>query len=80
MKKFSSAIKLGIEQRDAAIKSGGIGATTLLFGKGKFMMHSTNTDSLRKERQIHKLLIEELNPKGDDVVIIKSSDEDGFQL
>jgi len=77
LKKFSSAIKLGIEQRDAAIKAGGIGATTLLFGKGKFMMPSTNIDSLRKEPQIHKLLIEELNPKDDDVVIIASSDEDG---
>ena len=80
LKKFSSAIKLGIEQRDAAIKSGGIGATTLLFRKGRFMMPSTNIDSLRKEPQIHKLLIEELNPKDDDVVIITSSDEDGFQL
>ena len=44
------------------------------------MMHSTDIDSLRKEPQIHKLLIEELNPKDDDVVIITSSDEDGFQL
>src|SRR5215469_12410818 len=77
LKKLSSAIKLGIEQRDAAIKAGGIGATTLLFRKGKFMMPSTNIDSLRKDPQIHKLLIEELNPKDDDVEIIAGSDEDG---
>jgi hypothetical protein len=77
LKKLSSAIKLGIEQRDAVIKAGGIGATTLLFRKGKFTMPSTKMDSLKKEPQIHKLLIEELNPKDDDVVIIASSDEDG---
>ena len=40
-------------------------------------MSSTNMDSLKKEPKIHKLLIEELNPKDDDVVIIASSDEDG---
>jgi hypothetical protein len=77
LKNLGSAIKLGIEQRDAAIKAGGIGATTLLFRKGKFIMPSTNIDSLRKEPKIHKLLIEELNPKDNDVVIIASSDEEG---
>jgi hypothetical protein len=71
------AIRLGIEQRDAVIKAGGIGATTLLFRKGKFVMPSSHIDSLRKEPKIHKLLIEELNPEHDDVVIIASSDEDG---
>ena len=76
LKHLSTAIKLGIEQRDSAIKVGGIGATTLLFRKGKFMMPLTNMDSLRKEPQIHRLLIEELNPKDDDVVIIASSDKD----
>lgn len=40
------------------------------------MMPLTNMDSLRKEPQIHRLLIEELNPKDDDVVIIASSDKD----
>ena len=76
LKKLGSAINIGIEQRDAAIKVGGIGATTLLFRKGKFMMPTANIDSLRKEPQIHRLLIEELNPKDGDVVIIASSEKD----
>jgi uncharacterized protein DUF4443/transcription factor-like protein len=76
LKKLGSAINIGIEQRDAAIKVGGIGATTLLFRKGKFMMPTANIDSLRKEPQIHRLLIEELSPKDGDVVIIASSDKD----
>ena len=76
LKKLGSAINIGIEQRDAAIKVGGIGATTLLFRKGKFMMPTANIDSLRKEPQIYRLLIEELNPKDGDVVIIASSEKD----
>ena len=76
LKKLASAINIGIEQRDAAIKVGGIGATTLLFRKGKFMMPTANIDSLRKEPQIYRLLIEELNPKDGDVVIIASSEKD----
>ena len=76
LKKLGSAINIGIEQRDAAIKVGGIGATTLLFRKGKFMMPTANIDSLRKEPQIQRLLIEELNPKDGDVVIIASSEKD----
>jgi hypothetical protein len=75
LKKLGSAINIGIEQRDAAIKVGGIGATTLLFRKGKFMMPTANIDSLRKEPQIHRLLIEELSPKDGDVVIVASSDK-----
>ncbi len=74
LKQLSIAIKLGIEQRDAAIKVGGVGATTLLFRKGKFVIPGTNIDSLKKEPQIHGLLIKELSPKDGDVVIIASSD------
>jgi len=76
LKQLSVAIKLGIEQRDAAIKVGGIGATTLFFRRGKFVIPVTNIDSLKKEPQVHRLLIKELNPKDGDVVIIASSDRD----
>ncbi|HYZ58886.1 MAG TPA: DUF4443 domain-containing protein [Nitrososphaeraceae archaeon] len=50
LKQHSHAIKSGVEQRDAAIKIGAKGATTLLFKQNKFMMpSSTNYDSLQKE-------------------------------
>jgi hypothetical protein len=77
LKQLSFAIKSGIEQRDAAIKMGGIGATTLLFRNGKFMMPTANYDSLRKEPGIHSLLIEKLRPEDGDVIIIGSDDKDG---
>jgi hypothetical protein len=75
LKQLSFAIKSGIEQRDAAIKMGGMGATTLLFRREKFMMPTTNYDSLKKEPYIHQLLIEKLNPKDGDVIIIGSDDK-----
>lgn len=77
LKHLSFAIKSGIEQRDAAIKMGGMGATTLLFSKGKFMMPTLNYDCLKKEPHVHKLLIENLNPEDDDVIIIGSDDNSG---
>jgi hypothetical protein len=76
MKQFGFAIKSGIEQRDAAIKMGALGATTLLFKDDKFVIPSTNYDSLRKESHIAELLIEKLNPEDGDVIIIGSATED----
>ena len=76
LKELGFAIKSGIEQRDAAIKIGGTGATTLLFKDNKFTMPNGTAiyDSLRKEPHIRKLLIERLKPEEGDVVIIGGAD------
>jgi hypothetical protein len=75
LKRHSHAIKSGIEQRDAAIKIGAKGATTLLFKQNKFVMPSnTNYDTLQKEPQISKLLTRMLNPEEGDAIIIGSDD------
>ena len=76
LKQLSFAVKSGIEQRDAAIRMGAIGATTLLFRNGMFMMPATHYYSLKKELQVQKLLIEKLNPEVDDLIIIGSDDKD----
>ena len=75
LKQHSHTIKSGVEQRDAAIKIGAKGATTLLFKQNKFVMPSnTNYDSLQKEPKISKLLIRTLNPEEGDAIIIGSDD------
>jgi hypothetical protein len=75
LKRHSHAIKSGIEQRDAAIKIGAKGATTLLFKESKFVMPSnTNHDSLQNEPEISKLLTRRLNPEEGDAIIIGSDD------
>ena len=77
VKGFSFAVKLGIEQRDEAIRIGALGATTLSFNDGKFMMASeTNYDSLKSESHIYRLLIDKLSPEQDDIIIIGSDNED----
>ena len=65
-----AAIRSGIEQRDAAIKMGASGATTLLFKENKFVIPGTNYNSLTKEPHIAKILIENLKPENGDVIII----------
>jgi hypothetical protein len=75
-KQYGFAVKSGIEQRDAAIKMGGSGATTLLFKDNKLVIPGTSYDSLSKEPYTAKLLIEKLNPKDGDVIIIGSAVED----
>jgi predicted transcriptional regulator len=76
IKQFSFAVKSGIEQRDASIKMGALGATTLLFSKGRFVMPNTNImlDPLKKEPSIYELLVKKLEPVEGDVIIIGSDD------
>ena len=74
LKQLSFAAKSGIEQRDASIKMGALGATTLLFSKGRFVMPNTNImfDPLKKEPSIYELLVKKLGPVEGDVIIIGS--------
>jgi hypothetical protein len=74
VREFGFAIRLGIEQRDAAIKMGAVGATTLVFKDNKFVMSASSNDSLKKDRHVRKMLIEKLNPREGDVIIIGSAD------
>ena len=75
LKSLSYSIKSGVEQRDAAIRQGATGATTLLFSDGRFLMPNSSTDSLRNEPKIKKVLLEKLKPEDGDAVIIGTSDK-----
>lgn len=74
VREFSYAIRSGIEQRDAAIKMGGTGATTLIFKDHKFVMPMSTQESLKKDRAVRSMLMEKLTPVEDDVIIIGSAD------
>lgn len=67
-------ITSGIEQRDAAIKVGAIGATTLIFQDNKFLMPDRKQDSLRNDIKLKEKIIESLQPNENDVIIIASSE------
>jgi hypothetical protein len=74
IKDIAFNVKSGIEQRDAAIKLGAVGATTLIFKNGSLLMPGTREDLLRNNRKIHSLILKKLKPEDNDVVIIGSSE------
>lgn len=74
VKNIAYAIKSGIEQRDAAMKSGAIGATTLICKHGRLLMPNTREDLFGNDPKIHSLLVNKLQPEDNDVIIIGSSE------
>ena len=79
LKNYSFAIKSGIEQRDAAIKIGVLGATTMVYKDNKITMpgaySNNNNNFLQEEPNVTNLLIDKLKPKENDVIIIGSDNE-----
>jgi len=75
IKGLESEIGSGIEQRDAAIKMGATGATTLLYREGKFFMPGKNQDSLRSDPNVRKLMVINLEPENNDVIIVGSAEK-----
>ena len=66
----SAKVRLGIEQRDAALISGALGATTLVYEGGNLRMPGT-TEELDPETS--QLILDDLGPGDGDVIIIGSS-------
>ncbi|MEM4311001.1 MAG: DUF4443 domain-containing protein [Nitrososphaerales archaeon] len=71
IRKASSKISLGLEQRDAAVRAGATGAITLVYKGDKFYMAGEKEDcEKRYPNGIWIKLREILSPKEDDVIII----------
>lgn len=64
----------GIEQRDAAVKVGALGATTLMYRNARFTMPDAYYDALKDEHGVKMLLLRELSPDDGDVIVIGSAD------
>ncbi|MDH2907119.1 MAG: DUF4443 domain-containing protein [Candidatus Nitrosotalea sp.] len=73
LKSMAHNIKSGIEQRDAAIKAGAVGATTLICKNERLVLPGTDEDLMRNDQKIHSLIMEKLSPEQNDVIIIGSS-------
>lgn len=74
LRELGFAVRSGIEQRDAAIRMGATGATTLLYRDGRFVMPDSGHDPLKKEQALRKELLEKLRPEEGDAVIIGSAE------
>lgn len=75
VKDSSDNIRSGIEQRDVAIKSGALGATTLIFQNDRLLMPSTQEDLLKNNPKLHSMIVKRLRPKDRDVIIIGSAED-----
>lgn len=73
LKGMAYNIRSGIEQRDAAIKAGAVGATTLICKNERLVLPRTGEDMMRNDQKIHLLIMEKLSPEQNDVIIIGSS-------
>ena len=73
LKDMAYNIRSGIEQRDAAIKAGAVGATTLVFRNERLLLPGTGEDLMKNDQKIHSLIIEKMIPEENDVIIIGSS-------
>ncbi|MBT0160522.1 hypothetical protein G4O51_11130 [Candidatus Bathyarchaeota archaeon A05DMB-2] len=71
----AGSVKYGVEQRDAAIKAGAFGATTLVLSRNKLTMPGVSKDIFQKIQPIHDTLISKLKPTENDVIIIGSANE-----
>ena len=75
VKDLAHNIKSGIEQRDAAIKSGAVGATPMIFKNNRLLMPNTREELVRTEPKIHAMIVQQLEPEENDVIIIGSSQD-----
>jgi predicted transcriptional regulator len=73
LKDMAYNIRNGIEQRDAAIKAGAVGATTLICKNERLILPGTGEDLMRNDQKVHLLIMEKLLPEQNDVIIIGSS-------
>ncbi len=76
VRNVADAIKGGVEQRDAAIKVGASGATTLVLKRGKLNMPFWNQDAFKEIPAIRESLISLLGPQENDVIIIGSAKDE----
>lgn len=76
VKESSNLIHRGIEQRDAAIKVGAKGATTLIYEDGKFVIPKGSKDCAKDfPSDIWNIFKITFNPSNGDVIIVSSADE-----
>ncbi|MEM3730198.1 MAG: DUF4443 domain-containing protein [Candidatus Bathyarchaeia archaeon] len=77
VKNCAHKIKLGVEQRDAAVSAGAKGATTVIFKGGRLIIPSVSNNVVEDFPEAAKQIAQILKPKENDVIIIGSADDLG---
>jgi len=71
----ADVIRGGVEQRDAAIKVGALGATTLIFDQGRLNMPLVNKDVFNDIPSVRAAIISKLKPQENDIIVIGSASD-----
>lgn len=76
VKKAAHKVKQGIEQRDAAVRSGATGACTILMKHGRLVMPQVSDDwKLDLDDPLANELMNVFQPQHEDVIIIASAND-----
>jgi predicted transcriptional regulator len=70
VRKAAGAVRMGLEQRDAAVRAGSLGALTLVYKGGKLTMPGVEEGYGEDLSKVQKLLSEKIGLREDDVVVI----------
>ncbi len=70
VKGASTSVSLGIEQRDAALIAGALGATTLVYDREKLLIPGTSEEL---DPETRRLILASLSPREGDVIVIGTS-------
>jgi len=73
VRSMAHMVRKGVEQRDAAIRVGASGATTLIFRNKRLIVPGVSEDILRDAPMIQDLLVSKLKPGENDVIILGSA-------
>jgi len=74
VKGCSRKIKLGMEQRDAALLTGAKGATTLIFKDGKLTVPPDYRNVAEDFPKVYRNLVDSMKPEENDVIVVGSAD------
>jgi predicted transcriptional regulator len=74
VKKSGQKVKSGIDQRDAAIIAGARKALIIVFKKGHLCIESVSDSISKQYPEAASLILKELTPQDDDVIIIAGAD------
>jgi len=70
IKKCGDKVRIGMQQRDAAIMAGAEGATTLVVKNGKIILPGVSDDVAKDYPVAYRQIVELLKPEHDDVVVV----------
>jgi hypothetical protein len=70
----ANKVSSGIEQRDAAVRTGANGAVTLVIRNGQLLMPSADDSKMRQSPGVAERLIENFQPGENDVIVIAGGD------